>query len=244
MRRLSFVIGPALLLAGGLNLLAQHSGGHPSGGHASASGSHFSGAPGSTTYSTLSNHHPSAGQAVFPTPIGLQHQYSGFTGINPGALSNGNRRGDRRYGYGAGLWYPPLYLSTFDDSPTPYVYNATAQDPSAQYADMNANALGDQVAQLSAQVEALRNERAVSNYAPAYNAPITDPPADNSSTAPVTLVTKSGKQLQVKNYAVMGQYIWDFSVQPAKRIAISSLDLNASRVVTEGSGGEFPQIAN
>ena len=41
----------------------------------------------------------------------------------------------------------------------------------------------------------------------------------------------------------MGQNIWDFSVQPAKRIALSNVDLEAaSKNATEAAGGEFPDL--
>jgi hypothetical protein len=46
----------------------------------------------------------------------------------------------------------------------------------------------------------------------------------------------------VQNYAVMGDSFWDFSRQPARRIAISSLNIEASTKATEASGGEFPAL--
>lgn len=252
MRRLSFVVSSALFLAGGLNLaFAQHSGGHAgsghvAGGHAS-SGIHTHGAPASTTFSTLSNHYPSPGQLVYPTPLGLQRQYSGYTGINPGALSNGNnRRGNRGYGYGGAYLLPPFYYSTFDDSDTPYVYNSSAQDPAAQTAGVTANLLGEQIAQLSAEVDALRNERAASSYEPPmrppYNAPPTMQDDQMPPSPPVTLILNNGKKLEVKNYAVMGDGIWDFSAQPAKRIPLSSINVGASKAATEANGAEFPSL--
>jgi hypothetical protein len=58
----------------------------------------------------------------------------------------------------------------------------------------------------------------------------------------LTLILHNGKTVQVKNYAVMGQDIWDFSTQPAKHIAMSSVDLAASKTATEANGGEFPNV--
>ena len=40
----------------------------------------------------------------------------------------------------------------------------------------------------------------------------------------------------------MGKSIWDFNSIPAKRIALSTVDVEASKTATEASGGEFPQI--
>jgi hypothetical protein len=224
-----------------------------SSGHVSSfSGGYSHGGPAATTYSTLSNHYPSPGQTVYPTPIGLQPQYSGYTGINRGVLPTGNYgRGNRRSGYGyRGGYFYPYYVSTFDDYDTPFAYNNySGEDPGAQNAEMTANSLGEQIAELSAEVDALRNERESPNslpYSPAarppYNAP---PPAaedETPSAAPLTLILHDGKTVQMKNYAVMGQNIWDFSTQPAKRIALASVDLCASKTATEANGGEFPEL--
>jgi len=236
MRRLSFVISSALLLSGINLLLAQHAGGggHVSGGHASAGHSSSS-----ANFSTLSTRSPSAGQLVYPTPIGLQPTYSGYTGINRGAIPYGIRRGDNRgRGYAGGYFAYPYYYSGFDDYNSSSGYN---QPVMQDHETANtANMLGDQVAQLSEEVNALRNQREA--YQPRYN-DLPPVPEDPAPPAPaVTLLLHSGKQLQLKSYAVMGQDIWDFSAQPAKRISIASIDLNASRNATEANGGEFPEI--
>lgn len=257
MRLQSFVASLALLLAGGLNTaVAQHAGGHGSGSHGGHGGV-ASPAP------VVSSHFGSnsAGHVTVPTPIGLQRQYAGYTGINPGVFSNSNRRREGRgynYGYGPGYWYPPIFLSTFDDTPpVPYAGPLQAQAPEAQAADMNANELGEQVAQLSAEVEALRSEREGLAYygapvpqgymGPQQPVPYAAPPAEASqedtvAAAPITLVLPGGKQVQLKSYAVMGKYVWDFSAQPAKRIALSTVDIAASRAATEATGAEFPDI--
>lgn len=246
MRRLCFIFG-SVLVAGGLNVaLAQHGGGHSSGGHA---GVHIGHAPSATSYSTLSNHYPSPGQVVYPTPIGLQHQYSGYTGINRGVLNNG--RGGRGFrGYGAPYLYP-YYLSTFDDSPD-YYYDGRGygqgQDESAQTAQVTANLLGEQISQLSAEVDALRNERQPVYEAPEERVPYKAPPAameDSQQAQPnpaIVLVLNDGKKVQMKNYAVMGQDIWDFSAQPVKRISVGDVNVAASKAATAANGAEFPSL--
>jgi hypothetical protein len=252
MRRLCFVFGSVLLM-GGLNLaFTQHSGGHGSGGRGSgghAAGARMSHSASATSYSTLSNHYPTPGQVVYPTPIGLQQQYSGYTGINRGVLTNGRAggRGLRGYGagYGAGYLYP-YYLSTYDDSPDSY-YNNRSEDPAAQTAGVTANLLGEQIAQLSAEVDAMRNERQPAFEAPVERIPYRAPPAaTDEPPAPqnpsIVLVLNNGKKLQVKNYAVMGQDIWDFSTQPTKRIAVSDVNVMASKAATEANGAEFPSL--
>jgi hypothetical protein len=68
------------------------------------------------------------------------------------------------------------------------------------------------------------------------------PAQEETPSAPLTLVLRDGKQVEMKSYAVMGQQIWDFSSQPIKKIDIASINLEASRKATEANGGEFPDF--
>lgn len=274
MRHNTIVIGFAFLFMAGMNvLLAQHAGGHASGGHASgghsgfSSGFHARSVSPATTPSVLSQRNPLPGQHIYPTPFELQPQHSGIIGINPGVLSypygtypygsygRGYNRGSRAgygYPYAYGL-YPPYYISTFDDNDnfenSPGYYDQ-GQSESAQTAQVTANLLGQEINQLSAEVDALRNQRDAGPYPPYANGPARPPynapPAvqqdETPSSPPVVLVLNDGKQLQLGNYAVMGQNFWDFSVQPAKKIPLSSININASKAATEAKGAEFPEI--
>jgi hypothetical protein len=186
---------------------------------------------------------------VYPTPIGLQPQYSGYTGINRGVLTNngGQHRGGRSYGYGFGGGYLyPYYLSTYDDSPDYYDQNRGG-DQSAQTASVTANLLGEQIAQLSAEVDALRNERQPGYSAREENVPYRDPPAATQEeqpapAPPIVLVLNDGQKLQVKNYAVMGQEIWDFGGRTTKRISVADINVPASKAATQANGAEFPSL--
>jgi hypothetical protein len=64
--------------------------------------------------------------------------------------------------------------------------------------------------------------------------PVSDPP--------ITLVLNSGAKVTLQSYAVMGQTIWDFSRQPARKIPLSSVNIVASQQATEASGAEFPAL--
>jgi len=55
-------------------------------------------------------------------------------------------------------------------------------------------------------------------------------------------VLRDGQQLQVASYAVMDRVFWDFSKQPARRIAVADIDVAASTKATEATGGEFPEL--
>ncbi len=263
----SIVISFALLFAGSVNLvLAQHSGGHASGhvssGHSGfSSGFHARSVAPATTPSVLSQHNPRPGQLTYPTPFELQPQHSGMIGINPGVLNNGSIYGTYPYGTygrgynrgyrgGVGFLYPPYYISTIDEGDNfasyPYAYNQP-QDQSAQNEAVTANLLGQQINQLSAEVDALRSERENESYPagpvrPPYNAPPALQQDQTPASPPLTLVLSDGKQIELRSYAVMGQNFWDFSEQPAKRIPLSAIDLNASKTATEAKGGEFPAL--
>lgn len=247
MRVLLFVVASGLLAAGGTSsLLAQHSGEHSSESHSSAGRSGSVSGPRSpidgrsTNFSTLQTRPPSTGQLFYPTPIGLQPTYSGFTGIDRGAIQYGPLHGnDRERNYfGAFIGYP-AYYSGFDDYSYPNAYRA--QDQAAQAANVNANLLGEQLAGLAAELDELRSERRSYNQPSDMHPRYDDPPSMPEDHA-LALILKSGKQLRLKSYAVLGQDIWNFDTQPAKRISISSVDLNASRNATEADGGEFPEI--
>jgi hypothetical protein len=195
----------------------------------------------------------SAGRSIYPTyttPVGA-------SGINPGALASaapyrtgrgnlyGGRRGFYPYGY--------AYFDPFFDYGDGFYFNGPDQDygygqadPRASTDAVTANLLGEQINQLTAQVQELQNERAEGMAAPMprprYNAPPMMPEDQTPSSAPLILVLRDGKQVQMNSYAVMGQEIWDFSKQPVKKIALANIDLPASQKATEANGGEFPVI--
>jgi hypothetical protein len=218
----------ALVLAVPDAVLAQH--GAAPAGHAAAPASH------AAHFGSL----PSAHRA----PI-----YSGYTGIEPGAL-----RSSRGYSYGrrdfrrvpytyffAPYYYPYLGYadSAYGDSgygpDYGYGYDPSA-DPGAQGPTMAENMLGDQVNRLTAEVDQMR-----------YGQPMPPAPLVQQDSQPpqnpVTLVLRNGQQLKIQNYAVMDQTFWDFSTQPTLKIPISNIDIAASAKATMASGAEFPELS-
>ncbi len=57
---------------------------------------------------------------------------------------------------------------------------------------------------------------------------------------PIILVYRNGRRLEVLNYAVIGQTLWDFSEQHARKVLLSELDLDATARLNEERGVEFP----
>jgi hypothetical protein len=60
---------------------------------------------------------------------------------------------------------------------------------------------------------------------------------------PVTVVLRTGQQLQVVNFAVANGFFWDFSKPAPHKIPIASIDIAASEKATEASGAEFPNLS-
>jgi len=198
--------------------------------------------------------HSAARPPAGPAPLGSRSlgpgflNGTGFIGSNGGARSyssgrsSSSGRRDRR-SLPVGYYMAPYYYPFGDygtSSFNPYP-NDPADDPNpSANADVTANLLGEQIQRLSAQVEQLRSEQQPAPPpANASQAPQEAPPA----ATPITVVLRDGQRLQVANYAVMDRVFWDFSKQPARRIAVADIDVAASAKATEAAGGEFPELA-
>lgn len=60
-----------------------------------------------------------------------------------------------------------------------------------------------------------------------------------ASTNPTTLVFKDGHQLEVENYAIVGQTLYDLTPGHPRKVPISDLDLGATRKQNEDQGIVF-----
>jgi hypothetical protein len=187
-----------------------------------------------------------------PPPLGA----SGFIGPSPvpsgrnfGRLGTFNTfRGGRNGYYNRRLpfayFFAPYYYPFLDYDTGGYDYppNDASQDANAQGALMAENALGEQIQRLSAEVEQLKsNQQPMPPAYPTPSSPSQEP--QTPASPPITLVLRSGQQLQVQNYAVMDHVFWDFTKEPARKIPISSIDIGASAKATEARGAEFPQLS-
>ena len=209
------------------NLWAQHTGGHSSG--ASSTARSIGSVP--------------SGIGLVPSGIGPSYRGSSARGFGSNNYRSGayGGRGAYNRNYRAlpyAYWLAPYYFGSPDYGDPGYGAAGydPQDDPGAQAAMMAQNALIDQVQRLSAQVAQMQGGQQMPVQINA--APEAAPPQG----PPVTLVLHSGQQLQVQNYAIMGQTFWDFSSQPTRKIPLSSIDVAASTRATEAQGGEFPQI--
>ena len=53
------------------------------------------------------------------------------------------------------------------------------------------------------------------------------------------LIYRDGHQAEVHNYAVVGQVLWIFSEERARKVPLADLDLDATRKANEERGVEF-----
>jgi len=71
---------------------------------------------------------------------------------------------------------------------------------------------------------------------------VADPPSDPDpapAQEPTVLVFKDGRQLEVGNYAIVGATLIDLTPGHSRKIAISDLDLDATRRQNENRGVTF-----
>jgi hypothetical protein len=136
------------------------------------------------------------------------------------------------YGY-AGYYDPFLWGSassySYDNSSN---YNA--------YYDQSQQ-LQQQVNNLENEVERLREERYAQPVAPRSPAVPAAPatPAKPESASLTVLIFKDQHREEVKNYAVVGQTVWIFSEQRARKIPLDQLDIPATQQANDERGLDF-----
>ena len=66
--------------------------------------------------------------------------------------------------------------------------------------------------------------------------------APSPAPPPLVLVFRDGTTLEVRDFALIGQTLWDLSSHPTRKIALGQLNLEASIRATEARGAEFPSV--
>jgi len=119
------------------------------------------------------------------------------------------------------FWMPSGAVES-EEAPAPAVQPQT--DPQ----------LADQVGNLAAQVEMLREEQAQRDYrGPA------PPVAAEPQPPPTVLVYRDGHQVEVHNYAILGKTIWVISDQTTQRVPLADLDLASTQRANAERGVDF-----
>jgi hypothetical protein len=194
-----------------------------------------------------------------PAPSGS----SSYRRPGPGGGSNYRRPGPggganyRRPGAGGGSnWHWPAFYygwpwwygsrgNYFSYPLYPYYYPLFGSDDSGSYQQAPAasapeqdSGLSDQVAELTNQVQMLRDEQATRDY---LRPPAAETRAAASQEKPLStvLVYRDGHQLEVQNYAVMGNTVWVLGDQTTRKIPLTDLDLDVTEKLNADRGVEF-----
>lgn len=133
------------------------------------------------------------------------------------------------YGYG----YPayPIYA---DYSPRSYDVPAETANNNAVSDAYQQGALQQQIADLQSEVRQMRSDLATQREpAPA---PVR---SERSYEPPVTLVFRDGHRTDVSNYAIAGNTFWIVNQRTARKVAMSDLDLAATKRVNAENGVEL-----
>jgi hypothetical protein len=121
--------------------------------------------------------------------------------------------------------------------------------PYSQAAEQNSSPVAYQEEDLSGQVERLTDEvERLREEQPSREQPrpaaLQSKPQFEEKTATTMVVFRDGHRSEVQNFAVVGQTLWVFTVQRARKIRISDLDVEATKEVNADRGIDFRLTSN
>jgi len=164
--------------------------------------------------------HPTPG--IHASATNLPPRLSGGFGHNPGLRNGFGDRGFRRHRYPGYVYsYWPYYGYYGWDYPYDY-YSADAyqEQPAAVAADPQPDdRYGDHSFDSPGQAKAQ--------------------PAAAQEQDPTVLVFRDGHKQEIRNYAIVGQVLWDFGAQGTHKIPLSDLDLETTRKLNDERGVDF-----
>ena len=212
----------------------------------------------------------SSGRVIVNGGVGFGMRGGVAFGRNPGFGGFVNRRPfhPRRfyYPYAYAYSYPyPYYSYPYSIYPytaypyygvglqSDFVYSNAAvgtYSAPAYMADHDAGLQSD-LYRLQAELDQVRQQQAADRQQYALSTPTETPrpvpatrPQPEPPAPPTVLIYRDGHQAEVHNYAVVGQVLWIFSEERARKVPLADLDLDATRQANEQRGGEFAVHAN
>ena len=224
----------------------------------------FNGVPSSVTSFSGGQFHGIPSSVTSPTPVSFGHRRSfGGHSFRHGHRGFGRHHGFRHHGFrrhhgfsfSVGFnhfphrrrfhrhrsFYPgyfPYYSYPVYAYAEP-AYPVAVESDGRYYESSRYIELTRELDRLRLEVDRLREERAQPNQPAPQQAPppaAYKPPADQLATV---LVFRNGKREEVKNYAVVGQTLWVFTEQRARKVPLSDLDVSATRAINEERGSDF-----
>ena len=115
-------------------------------------------------------------------------------------------------------------------------YSQVVEQTPSTVADRGSDLAGE-LERLTDEVERLREEQTAREQAR-----LTPPrrPSAEENVPSTILVFRDGHRSEVSNYAIVGQTLWVFTQQRARKIPVSDLDVEATKKVNAGRGVEVP----
>lgn len=201
---------------------------------------------------------PRAGAAVGVRPGGRVILRGGVAfGHNPGFGVFVNRRPfhPRRFYNPYAYAYPYYPIYPYTAYPyygvglqSDFVYSNAAVGTYSAPAYMAEHDTGVQsdLYRLQAELDQVRQQQAADRQQYALNTPTDTPqpipatrPRPEPPAPPTVLIFRDGHQAEIHNYAVVGQTLWIFSEERARKVPLADLDLDATRQANEARGVEF-----
>lgn len=139
-------------------------------------------------------------------------------------------------------WSWPWWRQNWGSAPVIPVGSPETEDQTDQSAEPppapnEDSQLAGQVDNLTKEVESMREGQACQD---SDAAPPVEPPVKSQEIPPPTLVVyRDGHQTEIQNYAILGNTLWIFSDQTARRVPLDELDLAATRRVNGEKGMDF-----
>jgi hypothetical protein len=139
------------------------------------------------------------------------------------------------YPYYGDYGYPLGYDQYYDQSQAASPYPQTNQQDAYQQGVMSQQVqdLTNEVERLRSEMDARDRETSRASASAVQERPVQELPLN------VTLVLRDGRRVQIHNYAIVGQTIWIFDEQTAKKMTLAQLDLNATKRANEENGVLF-----
>jgi hypothetical protein len=207
--------------------------------------------PGRVQVFTVPNNNFSNGNFGFPKCC-----INGWLPNNPAAapgfgrpprVFNGHHHRNFRNGFGNGFgvpvyavpsyYYPPDFVNSVDDSmeenyaPGPTIFDRSGSNRNSIDFERNYD---ERLSRIERQMD---QADARSQNSDPRSPAIEPPPAPESK--PTTLVYRNGHTEQVKNYAIVGDTLFDFTADGRRRISLYDLDLQATQRVNDEQGVDF-----
>jgi len=158
-------------------------------------------------------------------------------GVSPFATNGFHRRRFGRFRGSTLLTAVPIVVPYYTPVPGyPLLYPSF--DPAAAYAAYSADQAADPAADPRARrIMPVPDSTSAVDPAPAYNLP--RKPDNVGEQESTVLVFQDGHRLEIRNYAIVGRDLFNFSGPGPRRIDLADLDLKATQQANDDRGVEF-----